>query len=65
MIAHPRIGQRVRLHYAAAKRPYAPHHGKTGRVIDVSRRRPLNHLVELDSGERVIVPAGHLMKEGR
>ncbi|HYE77975.1 MAG TPA: hypothetical protein VEI97_08320 [bacterium] len=30
MIANPRAGQRVRLHYAAAKRRFFAYHGRAG-----------------------------------
>ena len=64
MIVHPRIGQRVRLHYATRKRAVAPHHGKVGRVVIVARGPgPRNHLIELDDGGGVlVVPCGQLMR---
>lgn len=60
MVANPRVGQRVRLHYAARSRAAAPLHGRTGTVAVAGRGRPRNHLVELDGGGRVVVPCGNL-----
>lgn len=64
MIANPRPGQRVRLHYRALLRAIAPH-GHAGTVVIASRGRPRNHAVKLDSGETVVVPCGNLVKESR
>lgn len=63
MLSRPQPGTRVVLHYAAAKRPVAPHHGKTGTVeIVATGPGPRNHAVRLDTGEVVSVPAGQLRK---
>lgn len=59
MLSSPKAGQRVRLHYAARWRPFTPH-GETGTVETAGRGRPRNHLVRLDDGRRLIVPAGNL-----
>lgn len=59
MIWHPKPGQRVRLHYAHS---FLPFHGQCGAVI-LSGGRPCNVLVLLDSGVRLIVPRGNLVKE--
>lgn len=63
MLTNPRPGQRVRLHYAAAKRPYFPYHGRTGAVVVGGRGKPRNHLVRLDGGPLVVVPGGNLVPE--
>lgn len=72
MLTHPKIGQRVELRYAAAKRPahayrnqageLVPYHAARGVVLVASSggRGPRNHLVRLDDGTEAIVPAGNL-----
>jgi len=56
----------VRLRYAAKRAHLFPHHDQTGTVeIAASGRGPLNHLVRLDNGVRVVVPCGNLIKEGK
>jgi hypothetical protein len=67
MISHPRVGQAVRLRYAASKRRIAPHNDRMGVVVAVAlvtrkgkRRTPLNHLVRIEGGELVCVHAGQL-----
>jgi hypothetical protein len=60
MMSHPRIGQPCRLHYRAALRPIAPHHGRIGTVVAAAGGRPRNHLIRLADGTLVVVPAGHL-----
>lgn len=65
MLLNPRIGMRVRLHYAERRRCIAPYHGREGEVLIASHGPgPRNHLVLLDGGVYVIVPAGNLMKSG-
>jgi hypothetical protein len=60
MLSRPRIGQAVRLHYAARKRKGAPHHGSLGTVVVVARGPgPRNHGVRI-GGEIVVVPCGQL-----
>jgi hypothetical protein len=61
MIFHPRVGQRVRIHYARAKAPLMPHHGRTGVVRLAPRGRgPRN--VGVDVGGRIVaVPRGNLI----
>uniref|UniRef100_I2Q079 Uncharacterized protein n=1 Tax=Desulfovibrio sp. U5L TaxID=596152 RepID=I2Q079_9BACT len=64
MLTNPRPGQRCRIHYARAYAHTMPHHGAVGRIVLVSQvRRGRNHLVELDGGQRVTVPAGNLREE--
>jgi hypothetical protein len=70
MVSNPRVGQLVRIAYAARRRKvpgfgpvgiqasWAPFQGKTGPVAIASRGR--NHGVEID-GSIVVVPSGHLM----
>lgn len=61
MIFHPRIGQRVRLHYARRVAPVMPHHGKVGVVRVVSTGAgPRNVGVEIN-GRTVVVPRGNLV----
>ena len=61
MIFHPRIGQRVRLHYAKHAASIMPHHGKVGVVRLVgSGPGPRNVGVEVD-GRTVVVPRGNLV----
>ena len=63
MIFHPRIGQRVRVHYAKRAASIMPHHGKTGAVrIVTDGPGPRNVGVEID-GRLVVVPRGNLVAE--
>jgi hypothetical protein len=67
MLTCPRIGQRVRLHYnrRLASSGAAPHAGQPGVVVArKTRGRPRNHLVRLDCGRLLIVPAGNLVGQG-
>ena len=67
MIFHPRIGQRVRVHYAKATAETMPFHGKTGVVRVMSNGPgPRNVGAEID-GALVVVPRGNLVaiQEGR
>jgi hypothetical protein len=64
MIWRPQINQRVRLRYRKDLSSLYPHHGKYGRVVaSATGPGPINALVLLDSGIRVIVNKGHLEKE--
>lgn len=63
MLSHPRPGQRVELRYRAETRPVFPWHGAAGVVVTPSHGHPRNHLVRLDCGFLMIVPAGNLVKE--
>ena len=61
MIFHPRVGQRVRVHYAKAFATSMPHHGKSGVVRIVAKGPgPRNVGVEID-GHLVVVPRGNLV----
>jgi hypothetical protein len=62
MLANPKIGHRVRLVYAAAKRAYFDLHNESGVIVVAGRGKPRYHLVELDNGRRVVVPCGNLVK---
>lgn len=67
MIFHPRIEQRVRVHYAKAGAAAMPYHGKAGIVRVVSKGPgPRNVGVKID-GRLVVVPRGNLVavKEDR
>lgn len=62
MLSSPRPGTRVVIHYAAARAAGMPLHGRTGVVVAPGRGRPRNHLVRLDGGPLVVVPAGNLRR---
>ena len=63
MIFHPRIGQRVRVHYAKRGAAVMPYHGRTGVVrIVAAGPGPRNVGVEID-GHVVVVPRGNLVAE--
>lgn len=61
MIYHPQPGQRVRLRYRRKFCHLFPYHGRSG-VVSVSGGRggPINALVVLDDGKKVVVPRGNL-----
>lgn len=61
MIFNPRIGQVVRVHYAAKAAPHMPYHGQIGTVEVVCKGRPRNHGIRID-GELVVIPCGNLQK---
>lgn len=61
MMANPKKGTRVRLHYRVVMRTVCPH-GATGTVEIISRGRPRNHGIRLDDGRLVAVPCGNLVK---
>jgi len=65
MIFHPKVGQRVRLHYRAAVRAITPFHGRTGTVRRVGGGPgPINAEILLDPASadvRVVVPRGNLV----
>ncbi len=61
MIFHPKVGQRVRIHYARAWAQFMPYHGQTGVVRIVARGPgPRNVAVQL-GGQMVVVPRGNLV----
>jgi len=66
MICRPNPGQQVRLVYRRSLRQGglalpAPPHGATGRVLAAGAGPgPINALVELETGGRVVVPRGNL-----
>lgn len=62
MISNPRVGQRVRLHYAKRAIPHF-FHGRRGMVVVAGKGKPRNHLVKLDGSILVVVPCGNLMPE--
>ena len=65
MLTCPRVGQTVQLHYATrwVQDGVVPHHGKVGTVVvRKTKGRPRSHLVQLDDGQQVIVPAGNLRR---
>jgi hypothetical protein len=65
MLTCPRIGQQVVLHYArrAVDAGCTPHHGRVGVVVGrKTKGRPRNHLVQVDDGTVLVVPAGNIRK---
>jgi len=64
MIFHPRIGQRVRVHYARRVGAVMPYHGMHGLVrVVAAGPGPRNVGVEID-GRLVVVPRGNLVAVG-
>jgi hypothetical protein len=61
MLANPRIGQEVLIHYRQDARSLLPYHGRRGRVVIRSTGKPRNHCIDID-GIRVVVPCGNLQK---
>lgn len=59
-MANPKPFSLARIHYRKDIAPLMPHHGKTGRIVVVSKGRPRNHGVELQDGTIVCVPCGNL-----
>ena len=64
MLTHPRIGQRVRLHYRESARETFLH-DRMGVVKVVGTGKPRNHGVLLGDGQLVVVPCGNLMAADR
>lgn len=64
MLSNPKVGQKVTLHYCASKRRVGLWHGRTGVIVQRGKGKPRNHLVRLEDGMLVCVPAGHLRKSG-
>lgn len=60
MLSNPRVGDRVRVHYRKRVGNFMPWHGRTGVVVVPGRAKPRNHLVRIDAGPLVVVPAGNL-----
>lgn len=61
MISYPKPGDRVELHY----RDHSFfRHLQVGEILIPGKGPgPINHLVLLDNGEKVVVPRGNLFKE--
>jgi len=63
VIFHPRIGQRVRVHYAKRAAAVMPYHGRRCVVrIVTAGPGPRNVGVEID-GRVVVIPRGNLVAE--
>ena len=62
MLANPRRGQRVRIHYAPRHGVHMPLQDRVGTVVVVGRGKPRNHGVMVD-GELYCVPCGNVVKE--
>jgi len=62
MIWHPRLGQRVELHYRKSMRCNGLHLERG--VVTVAGRGPgpINAAVALDNGRTVIVPRGNMVE---
>ena len=62
MIWHPRLGQRVELHYRRSMRCNGLHLERG--VVTVAGRGPgpINAAVALDDGRMVIVPRGNIVE---
>jgi len=71
MIYRPRAGQRVTLRYRAPRRKGAPslrdwtglHLARGTVAVAGTGGGPLNALVDLDDGRRVVVPRGQLFDD--
>lgn len=63
MMVNPRIGQLVRVRYAAHYRDQMPYHDRVGIVRIRARGRPRNHGIEID-GRLIAIPCGNLMRIG-
>lgn len=63
MLANPKPGRRVILHYAKGYARLMPHHGRVGAVVAAGTGKPRNHLIRLDYGTEVVVPCGNLHQE--
>jgi len=63
VIFHPRLGQRVRIHYAKGTAPVMPYHDRVGVVHSIAYGPgPRNAGVVID-GELVFIPRGNLIAE--
>ena len=62
MLANPRWGQRVRIHYAPQYGIYMPLQDRVGTVVVVGRGNPRNHGVMVD-GTVYCVPCGNVVRE--
>lgn len=62
MIWHPYKGIRVELRYRRGLN-ISPYHGRVGVVVTSGKGpAPVNALIELTTGKRVVVPRGSLFK---
>lgn len=61
MIANPRLGQRVRVHYRRDYGAHMPLQDCVGVIVVVGRGRPRNHGVMVD-GALYTVPCGNLVE---
>ncbi len=72
MLANPKRGERVVVHYRTkpaggmpAPAEWMPYHGRHGEITIVSRGKPRNHGVRLDDGTETVIPCGNLYREKR
>lgn len=62
MIWHPRKGLQVELRYRRGLNT-SPYHGRVGVVLTSGKGpAPINALVELSDGRKVVVPRGNLLR---
>jgi len=59
MLVHPRLHERVTIHYAARYGRYMPLQDRQGVVVLVGTGKPRNHGIEVD-GRVYCVPCGNL-----
>lgn len=64
MLSNPKLGQKVRLHYAKNKCDQMPCHGLIGTVRIVSRpgTRPRNHGIDIPGIGVISVPCGNIRR---
>ncbi len=62
MLVNPRLGERVRIHYAPQYGRWMPLQDRVGTVVILGRGKPRNHGVEVD-GRLYVVPCGNLNRE--
>ena len=65
MIWHPRIGQRVELHYRKSMRCNDLHLALGVVTVAGTGPGPINAEVKLDDGRTVVVPRGNMMRYER
>jgi hypothetical protein len=58
----PKVGMIVLIRYGS-KYPGMSYQGRHARVLIIARSKPMNVLVELRDGSRLVVPIGNLLVE--
>jgi len=59
MLANPKLGQKVQIWYARYYRHFMPLHGLTGIIVEVGKRKPRNHGIDIN-GMVYVIPCGNL-----